>query len=168
MKYRDVYFDHPDGEFRRFERELRVRHVNDCERGNGKAFVTYKESPFDLETKSKEELEVEVENASRFIEIFEKLGFVQVIAFEKDCVTYKVVFGEMTIDVTMVRIPELGPPFLECEIQVREPTETPRALETLRRFASVLGFSSADETSDYYTDLVRGSREAAHRDETRQ
>ncbi|MEM1722215.1 MAG: class IV adenylate cyclase [Candidatus Jordarchaeales archaeon] len=78
----DIYFQHPSRNFALTDEALRVRRV-----GN-KTEITYKGPRIDPKSKTREEVKVEVDNFSKTILLFEKLGFLRVAKIVKNRKTY--------------------------------------------------------------------------------
>ena len=65
----DLYFNSPKHDFAHTDEALRIRIKEEG------AFLTYKGPKLDLETKSRKEISVKVNDHSALVEIFESLGF---------------------------------------------------------------------------------------------
>ena len=65
----DVYFQHPSRNFAVSDEALRVR------RARGRVEVTYKGPRIDSRSKTREEIQVKVEDFNSFVSLLEKLGF---------------------------------------------------------------------------------------------
>ena len=83
----DIYFAHPSRDFSETDEAVRVREIND------KFFLTYKGPKVDAETKTREEIEIPVEE--NIIVILEKLGFTKWRSVKKERKTYKL--NDLTI-----------------------------------------------------------------------
>lgn len=68
----DTYFAHPSRDFVETDEALRVRRVKN------EHFFTYKGPKLDYQTKTREEIEIRLEDADPMAEILEKLGFTKV------------------------------------------------------------------------------------------
>lgn len=68
----DTYFAHPERDFAQTDEALRLRTVGDD------YFFTYKGKKLDYQTKTREEIEIRIEDAGLMVEILEKLGFTTV------------------------------------------------------------------------------------------
>jgi len=84
----DIYFQHPSRNFALTDEALRIR--------NGKV-LTYKGPKVDKDTKSREEIEVNIENGNKMRKILKKLGFKPVAKVRKIRRIYKI--GEVTVSI---------------------------------------------------------------------
>ncbi len=73
----DTYFNHPGRDFAKTDEALRIRRVD------GGYFFTYKGPKLDDLTKTREELEVGVEDFGAIKDILLRLGFFEVLTVEK-------------------------------------------------------------------------------------
>jgi adenylate cyclase class 2 len=73
----DIYFNHPSRDFSTSDEALRMRKVE------GKYYLTYKGPKIDKLTKTREELNVEVDDWDGAIRILGALGFVEVLPIKK-------------------------------------------------------------------------------------
>lgn len=71
----DVYFNGIDRDFSVTDEALRVRKSLKMDTGQVKFYVTYKGPKLDNVSKTREEIEVTVDNGAAIHKIFEKLGF---------------------------------------------------------------------------------------------
>jgi adenylate cyclase class 2 len=68
----DAYFAHPERDFAQTDEAVRIRTV-----GN-EYFLTYKGKKLDYQTKTREEIEIKIEDAGKMTDILERLGFTTV------------------------------------------------------------------------------------------
>ncbi len=102
---KDIYFNHPCRDFASTDEALRVRISGDVR-------ITYKGPKVDSETKTREEIELEVESAEKAMDMMKRLGFIEAGTVEKMRETYSLNDVEITID----NVVGLGY-FIELEIQ---------------------------------------------------
>jgi len=67
--HEDVYFKSPNGDLARRDEALRIRKTQ-----NG-TYITYKGPKIDPETKTREEIEIRIDDPEKAIDIFKRLGF---------------------------------------------------------------------------------------------
>ncbi|ADB58894.1 class IV adenylate cyclase [Archaeoglobus profundus] len=111
---RDIYFNHPCRDFLETDEALRVRKSE-------KVFLTYKGPKIDRETKTREEIEVEISDFDKAVEIMKKLGFKPVAEVFKVRRIYRM--GDATICIDNVK--DLGG-FVEIEIKSENVEEAKR------------------------------------------
>ncbi|MHA1893045.1 MAG: class IV adenylate cyclase, partial [Candidatus Helarchaeota archaeon] len=73
----DTYFKHPKRDFSKTDEALRIRKTNE------KRYLTYKGPKLDNTTKTREEIEIEVEEIKNLEKILIKLGFKKVPKIKK-------------------------------------------------------------------------------------
>ena len=158
VSYNDVYFDSRDRLLQASGRELRVRKISN---GHTKIVLTYKDEPFDAQTQSKPEYEVNIDTGDydNIKHIIQMLGYQIDIEFTKFCRNYYLTYNGEKVSATLVRIPGLESCFIEVESLVETINETAGATENLKNLLTVSGIPQSDITTGYYTDLVRASRE---------
>ena len=154
-KYEDTYFNN-ETDMVAQERELRVRLIET--NGSNKVLLTYKDPPFDDASKSKPEIEVNVSDQKKIVEILLNLGFKIDIQFQKICTIYNFNWNQYDIELTVARVPELNASFVEIETMVSNKNNTAEAFEVLHSLLSHLKIPLSDITNEYYTDAVRNSR----------
>ena len=98
----DVYFHHPCRDFKLTDEAIRVR------KSGGKFYLTYKGPKIDLDTKSREEIQLQVKGD--VFSLLEKLGFV---AFEK-IVKERELYQWEKLNICLDQVEKLGS-FVEIE-----------------------------------------------------
>jgi adenylate cyclase class 2 len=156
--YADVYFDRPDHELSRDDRELRVRTIKSAT--DERSVVTYKDAAVDAASGSKPEYEIEVSDPAAAREMLGRLGFIELIAFEKHCADFAFEANGYRMQATLVTVSQVDGTFLEVETLVAEDGLL-SALRAVRALVSDLGVSEADLTTELYTDLVAAARSSA-------
>lgn len=155
VEYFDTYFDTSKKDFLKSEKELRVRKISN---GNTRVMLTYKNEPFDEISKSKPEYEVLVDNHKNIITILNFLGYKREIQFSKKCLNISLTFNGQSILASLVNVPELGLDFIEVETLVKNLNSTEDAMKNLFALFRYLKIEKSAMTSQYYTDLVRETR----------
>lgn len=132
--------------------ELRVRSITTGE--DRRVVLTYKEPPVDEASRSKPEHETTVADPAVIGTIFDGLGLVELIAFEKHCENYRFFVDGRDMLATIVTIPELdGQTFIELET-LTEIDDLKPALSTLRTVLNDLGVAEDDAVDESYTEMV--------------
>lgn len=116
IRQSDIYFQHPNRNFAITDEALRIRETDQS------AFLTYKGPKIDSTTKTREEIELEIENPKYFEEILKRLGFITVIRVNKSRKIYNL--DKFTICLDSVN--ELGF-FIEIETEVLQYSDIPLA-----------------------------------------
>ncbi|MDY0167717.1 MAG: class IV adenylate cyclase [Thermoguttaceae bacterium] len=139
----DVYFNHPQRDFRETDEALRIRRRGQSNR------VTYKGPKIDSTTKTRRELELDLpegeETAAGWVELLETLGFRQVGRVHKRRRKFRVDWQDRTIEGTLDEIDGLGE-FVELELVVEE-GEIDDARKAIGGLAAELGLSTSERRS---------------------
>lgn len=104
--HQDIYLNHPCRDFGETDEALRLRSVN------GRTLLTYKGPKIDRRSKTREEIEVPVEEPEKVISILRKLGFTEVATVRKRRSVYRC--GDVTV--ALDRVEGLGD-FVELEYE---------------------------------------------------
>lgn len=135
----DTYFHHPKRSFARTDEALRIRE------SDGHASVTYKGPKMDSSTKTREEVDLGVQDAEKAATILEALGFEPAGRVVKQREIY-------TLDpftVTLDQVEGLGP-FVEIERVVQDDVD--QAREGVLELADDLGLGDRERRS--YLELL--------------
>lgn len=154
LSYFDTYFSAKEKRLLIEEKELRVRII----RENKKIIeqlLTYKGSPIDKNSKSKEELEVLIDNAENMIEIQKALGFKIHIQFEKHCENFKFQYQNHNLLVSLVSFSGKKEKFIEIETLIQNKNAFAETLKIIDNFCYKLGITEKYFTNQYYTDFLR-------------
>lgn len=116
----DIYFQHPIRNFAQTDEALRIR-ITD----NG-SYLTYKGPKIDAISKTREELEFEVEDPLKFIELLKKIGLHPLMKVVKSRRSYLL----NDISISLDTIEELGT-FIELELDVQDKSQLPMARKRL-------------------------------------
>ena len=156
--YRDHYFDDGSQTLSTSERELRIREINRPDNDTCQIQLTFKDSPLDEQSKSKEETELRISDVQEGVKLLKKLGYRQVLCFEKECVRCQYWYGEFLLSVTLAYVPELDTSFIEIETQTDSPGDVEKLKKMLAGRLHHLGIKSDQITNEYYTDAIKTHR----------
>ncbi|WP_456367844.1 class IV adenylate cyclase [Thermococcus sp.] len=151
--HEDTYYQHPCRDFSKTDEALRIR----IRRFNGhfEAFLTYKGPKIDSLSKTREEIEVPIEDPDAHARILEALGFTEVLTVEKVREKYYV---EKGITLTLDEVEGLGK-FVEIEAMTEDREKVPELVEKLRSMLHELGVKKLERKS--YLELLI-EREGIH------
>jgi len=135
----DIYFSHPCRDFASSDEALRIR--QDVEG----ITLTYKGPKVDVETKSREEVKLKVENFEAAKQILEKLGFRAVAEVKKLRRIYSLCEAIICLD----DVEGLGK-FVEIEVEA----DNIDAKEKVFSIAEQLGYSRNESIRDSYLELI--------------
>ena len=136
----DLYFNHPSRDFRETDEALRIR--IDEFKGIKKYFLTYKGPKLDEKSKTREEVEVEVEDAQKMAKLLDKLGFRKTLEIVKRRWVFK--HGEYMLFFDEVE--GLGT-FIEVETTVENLNEFPLKRDEMIDFLKEIGVNKLERRS---------------------
>jgi adenylate cyclase class 2 len=141
----DTYFQHPMRDFARTDEALRIRITDD------KNYLTYKGAKIDSTSKTREEIELEVQEPFKLVELLTKIGLIPIKKVVKSRKSYS--FGDITISLDNVE--ELGS-YIELELAVSDKTQIPPARTRLFSLFKQLEISSKNFERRSYLELLMG------------
>ena len=134
----DIYFASPIVDFAKTDEALRIR-VTD----NG-TFITYKGPKFNNRAKTRKEVEMTVESASKAKDIFEEIGFSEVMCVKKNRQYYTLDDFEISLDdVCGLK------PYMEIEIALSDGEDYSDAQNRIFDLFEKLGIRDGFETTSY-------------------
>jgi adenylate cyclase class 2 len=136
----DLYFNSPMRDFRKTDEALRVR------RDSEGVKITYKGPKIDAETKTREEIEIRVDDYDKAVELLKKLGFVPVGEVAKRRRIY--VLDDVTI--CFDEVEGLGA-FVEIETKS---DQLESAKQKIFEVAKTLGFDPKNSIRKSYLELL--------------
>ncbi|ACV24264.1 class IV adenylate cyclase [Methanocaldococcus fervens] len=138
----DIYFNGIDRDFRETDEALRIRDED------GKFFVTYKGPKIDKISKTREEIEVGIEDKEKMRQIFIKLGFKEVPPIRKVREIYK----KDDIGASIDEVEGLGL-FLELEKSIPDINKKDKVLDELMEILKSLNISRENIIRKSYLEL---------------
>ena len=138
----DRYFNSPVKDFAQTDEALRIRETRSDEKHN--LFITYKGPKIDAKSKTREEVEMEIEDADKCSKIFENLGFKEVRTVIKDREYYKYENYEISLD----NVHGLEP-YMEIEISLDDNSDYSEAQESIFELFEKLGITDGFERTSY-------------------
>ncbi len=134
----DIYFASPIVDFAKTDEALRIRTTdNDI-------FITYKGPKLNSEAKTRKEVEMSIESASKAKDIFEEIGFKEVRTVRKHRQYYTYENFEISLDDV-----EGLPPYMEIEIALDNGQEYDEAQSEIFRLFEKLGITDGFERTSY-------------------
>ena len=161
--HEDTYFNMPN-ELRDFEKTdeaLRIRKsiefqkdTKDSENKINKYYLTYKGKKIDSFTKSRNELEIKVDDGEQLKEILKVLGFREIFTVKKERELYEFNYKNNIVEALIDYIPILKEHFIEVEIQLDSQNELNEARDILFSFLSIFGIKREDSIRESYLELI--------------
>ena len=138
----DIYFNSPIVDFAKSDEALRIRTTTENEIKN--IFITYKGPKIDSESKTREEIEITIEDSEKCSKIFEHLGFKKVRTVRKNRQYYTYENFEISLD----DIEGLDP-YMEIEIALNDGEDYSEAQNKIFELFSKLGIEDGFERTSY-------------------
>ena len=138
----DRYFNSPVKDFAQTDEALRIRETKSEEKHN--LFITYKGPKIDKKSKTREEVEMKIEDADKCSKIFENLGFNEVRTVVKDREYYKYENFEISLD----NVHGLDP-YMEIEISLEDNSDYSEAQKSIFELFEKLGITEGFERTSY-------------------
>ena len=138
----DRYFNSPVKDFAQTDEALRIRETKSDDVHN--LFITYKGPKIDAKSKTREEVEMGIEDADKAAKIFENLGFKEVRTVIKDREYYKYENYEISLD----NVHGLEP-YMEIEISLEDNSDYSKAQESIFELFEKLGITDGFERTSY-------------------
>lgn len=162
LLHEDIYFNMPEElrDFRNTDEALRLRKSDEFDKNNeniafdSKCYLTYKDKKLDSKTKTRQEIEVNIDNLDKMKEILKILGFREVITVQKERELYEIIFHDEKIELLLDYIPKLKQYFMELEIVVPMLEDIERARGVLFKILEVFNISKKDSIRKSYLELI--------------
>lgn len=116
IRQSDTYFQHPIRNFAQTDEALRIRN------SDNQSYLTYKGPKLDSTSKTREELEIEIQKPEKFSNILKKLGFSSVLTVAKT----RKIYSLDDITISLDNVDDLGD-FIELETDVSDKEAIPSA-----------------------------------------
>ncbi|WP_323736783.1 class IV adenylate cyclase [Methanosphaera sp. ISO3-F5] len=142
-KQHDIYFNGETRDFKKSDEALRIREIPDGE-DDIKRILTYKGPKLDTETKTREEIEVTVDNTENLIEILVNIGYRPSAIVNK----MRRIFTYEDYTITVDKLNELGY-FMEIEYVTNEDDDIDRIQDEIFSIFEKLGITDGFEKASY-------------------
>ncbi len=143
----DVYFAHPCRNFAETDEALRIRveKMGDSSR----TVLTYKGPRVGIESKTREEINVEVDDPEKCTRVLERLGFRRVIEIVKK----RKVFSRDNLTLTLDDVKDLGK-FVEIECITSSQDLVEECVKSIKKVAEELGLDDSLYERKTYLELI--------------
>lgn len=138
----DIYFNSPVCDFANTDEALRIRKTKS--ENYERLYITYKGPKIDSKSKTREEVEMEIEDENKCKKIFENLGFKEVRTVIKNRTYYKIDNFEISLD----DIKGLDP-YMEIEITLEDNSDYNEAQESIFEMFKKLEITDGFERTSY-------------------
>ncbi|MFX1278969.1 MAG: class IV adenylate cyclase [Promethearchaeota archaeon] len=165
--HEDMYYNMPKGlrDFKSTDEALRLRQSISFNKKNSqkekkiKNYITYKGQKLDKISKTREEIDIQIEDVSKMKKILGALGFQEVLTVKKERELYELKFKDYKIEALIDYLPVLNQHFIEVEYLSETEEEIERARNLLFDFLSMLGIPKSDSITKSYLELILEKKE---------
>ncbi|MFX0042570.1 MAG: class IV adenylate cyclase [Candidatus Hodarchaeota archaeon] len=162
LLHEDTYFNLPKGlrDFKKTDEALRLRKAIEFNKDNREItekivyFIAYKGKKVDTTTKSREEIEIKIEDVAKMRNLLNALGFQEIFTVKKERELYKFKFKNYNIVALIDFLPILKQHFIEVEI-ISDSIESLNIYrEILFDFLSLFGIKKEESIRKSYLELI--------------
>jgi adenylate cyclase class 2 len=162
LHHEDTYFNMPKGlrDFKQTDEALRLRKSIEFNRdikGMGQKinyFITYKGKKIDTTTKTREEIEVKINEIEDMKNLLKLLGFREVFTVVKERELYDFTFKDTRIEALIDYIPILEQHFVEVELITESLDNVEKSKEILFQFLNRFGITKEESVRKSYLELI--------------
>ncbi len=160
--HEDTYYNMPKGlrDFKQTDEALRLRKSSRYDKGNRENiqdieyFITYKGRKIDTLTKTREEIEIKIEDIEKMKKMLELLGFQEVLTVKKERELYVFNFKNYQIEALIDYLPILKKHFIEVEYLAKFSEEIEDLRQVLFDFLSLFDIKRAESIIKSYLELI--------------
>ncbi len=162
LHHEDTYFNMPKGlrDFKQTDEALRLRKSIEFNRDNKTMaqkinyFITYKGKKIDKTTKTREEIEVKINEIEDMKNLLKLLGFREVFTVIKERELYEFLFKDMKIEALIDYLPILKQHFVEVELMTESYEDIEKSKKILFQFLEKFGIMKEESIRRSYLELI--------------
>ena len=162
LNHEDMYFNMPKGlrDFKQTDEALRLRTSIKYDSNNKyniqdiDYFITYKGKKIDKLTKTREEIDIKIEDIEKMKELLKLLGFQEVLTIKKERELFLFQYKNYKIEALIDFLPALGQHFVEVEYLSDSKEEIEESREMLFEFLGLFGIYKEDSIKKSYLELI--------------
>lgn len=162
LKHEDTYFNMPNGlrDFKRTDEALRLRKSikfiknNSEEDQEREVYFTYKGKKIDNSTKTREEIDLIIEDYGKMRRILSLLGFKEVLIVKKERELFKFEYKNYSIEALIDYLPILNQHFIEVEYLTDSSEKVEEIQGILFEFLNSFNIKKEDSVRKSYLELV--------------
>ena len=162
LHHEDTYFNMPKGlrDFKQTDEALRLRKSIEFNRDNKAMaqkinyFITYKGKKIDKTTKTREEIEVKINEIEDMKNLLKLLGFREVFTVIKERELYEFLFKDMKIEALIDYLPILKQHFVEVELMTESYEDIEKSKKILFQFLEKFGIKKEESIRTSYLELI--------------
>ena len=160
--HEDTYYNMPKGlrDFKQTDEALRLRKSSRFDKKNHQNiqgieyFITYKGRKIDTLTKTREEIDIKIEDIKKMKEMLELLGFQEIFTVKKERELYMFNFKNYHIDALIDYLPILKQHFIEVEYLAKTSEEIEDSKQVLFDFLSIFDIKRGESITKSYLELI--------------
>lgn len=134
----DIYFQSPIVDFSQSDEALRIRTTDN------NIFITYKGPKLNQQSKTRKEVEMNIESAAKAKDIFEEIGFKEARTVRKNRQYYTFENFEISLDDV-----EGLSPYMEIEVSLEDGEDYSKAQDKIFKLFEKLGITEGFERTSY-------------------
>jgi len=162
LNHEDIYFNMPKGlrDFRQTDEALRLRKSIEFNRDDKSKtqkinyYITYKGKKIDKTTKTREEIEVKINEIEAMKTLLKLLGFREVFTVVKKRELYDFMFNDTKIEALIDYIPILEQHFVEVELITESLDNVKKSKDILFEFLNKFGIKKQESIRKSYLELI--------------
>lgn len=162
LMHEDTYFNMPNGlrDFKETDEALRLRKSikfikdNNGEDKEREVYFTYKGKKIDKSTKTREEIDLIIEDYGKMKRILSLLGFKEVLSVKKERELFMFDYKNYSIEALIDYLPILNQHFIEVEYLTDSLEKIEEIQEVLFDFLSLFNIKKEDSIQKSYLELV--------------
>lgn len=162
LLHKDTYYNMPKGlrDFKTTDEALRLRKSIEFNKTNKDKsrkrlfFITYKGRKIDESTKTREEIDLKIENIEKMKAILRALGFQEIFTVQKERELYEFDYKTYRIEALIDYLPILKQYFIEVECLSDSSEEIDETRKTLFNFLKLFGIKKEESIRKSYLELI--------------
>ncbi|MFX1503089.1 MAG: class IV adenylate cyclase [Promethearchaeota archaeon] len=162
LEHEDTYYNLPIGlrDFKRTDEALRLRKSVEFNKNNENKerkinfYITYKGKKMDKSTKTREEIDIKIDDIESMKLLFKELGFRDIFTIRKVRELYEFEYEDYQIEALIDYIPILEQYFIEVEYLSDSSEKLNDIREVLFEFLSLFGIKREQSIKKSYLELI--------------
>ena len=162
LLHEDTYFNMPKGlrDFKKTDEALRIRKAVEFNKNDDSKeqivnhYITYKGKKIDALTKTREELDIKIEDMESMRTLLKRVDFQEVLTVKKERDLYEFEFKNYYIEVLLDYLPILDQHFIEVEFLLDSSEGLEDSREVLFDFLSLFDIKKEESIKESYLELI--------------
>lgn len=162
LDHEDIYINMPEGlrDFKETDEALRLRKSIEFNKFNdtvGKRinyYLTYKGKKIDKSTKTREEIDVKIDDLEKTRNLLRQLGFQEIFTVIKERELYEFKYKTSQIEALIDYIPILNQYFIEVECLLESSENLENSRDVLFEFLNLFGIKKEESIRKSYLELI--------------